>query len=46
MQAMDDVLEEFVQSNVIDGEDAYMKSLEKKRFEQYLPQDSAIGVGG
>ena len=46
MQAMDDVLEEFVQSNVIDGEDAYMKSLEKKRFEKYLPQDSAIGVGG
>ncbi len=35
MQLMDDALERLVVDNVIDGWDAYMKSAEKHRFEQY-----------
>jgi twitching motility protein PilT len=36
MQAMDDALEKLVKQNIIDGEDAYMKAIDKRRFEQYL----------
>jgi twitching motility protein PilT len=37
MQSMDDALEDLVQHDVIDGTDAYFKSTEKHRFEQYAP---------
>lgn len=37
MQSMDDALEELVKNNVIDGVDAYFKSVEKHRFEKYAP---------
>ncbi|MDP7133916.1 MAG: type IV pili twitching motility protein PilT, partial [Planctomycetota bacterium] len=35
MQAMDDELEKKVKEGIVTGEDAYMKSIDKKRFEQY-----------
>jgi twitching motility protein PilT len=34
MQAMDDELEKKVNEGIVTGEDAYMKSIDKKRFEQ------------
>jgi twitching motility protein PilT len=36
MQAMDDALERLIKQGLIDGEDAYMKAIDKRRFEQYL----------
>jgi twitching motility protein PilT len=36
MQSMDDALEALLSSDVIDGADAYMKAVEKRRFEQYV----------
>ncbi len=39
MLEMDDSLEKLVKENVIDGRDAYMKAIQKKRFEQYMPKD-------
>ncbi len=36
MQLMDDSLENLVKSGVIDGKSAYMRALDKKRFESYL----------
>jgi twitching motility protein PilT len=41
MQSMDDALERFVKSDTISGEDAYLKANEKRRFEKYLPQETA-----
>jgi len=38
MQSMDDALEELLRKDVIEGEDAYMKAAEKRRFEQYAPE--------
>jgi len=37
MQLMDDALWEKVQNKVINGEDAYMKAKDKKRFAQWVP---------
>ncbi|MDH3719639.1 MAG: type IV pilus twitching motility protein PilT [Planctomycetota bacterium] len=39
MQEMDDALEKLVKEGTIDGLDAYMKAVAKKRFEQYMPED-------
>jgi twitching motility protein PilT len=39
MQEMDDALDKLVQIDMIDGKDAYMKAVAKKRFEKYMPQD-------
>ncbi len=39
MQAMDDALEALLQQGAIDSEDAYMKSIDKRRFEGYLPAE-------
>ena len=39
MQAMDDALMELVQQDVITGRDAYMKALDKARFESLVPED-------
>jgi twitching motility protein PilT len=36
MQSMDDALGALLGNNVIDGEDAYMKAVDKRRFEDYL----------
>ncbi|MDA1139089.1 MAG: PilT/PilU family type 4a pilus ATPase [Planctomycetota bacterium] len=36
MQAMDDELEKKVKEGIVTGEDAYMKSIDKKRFEKYV----------
>jgi twitching motility protein PilT len=38
MQSMDDALEDLLRADVIDGADAYFKSTEKHRFEQYAPE--------
>ena len=35
MQSMDDALEEFVQNDMIEAADAYMKASDKHRFERY-----------
>ena len=37
MLGMDDALEDLLEKGTIDGLDAYMKSIDKKRFEQYAP---------
>jgi twitching motility protein PilT len=36
MQAMDEALDRLLKQGVIDPEDAYMKAIDKKRFEHYL----------
>jgi hypothetical protein len=36
---MDDALEQLVQEGTVDGADAYMKAVAKKRFEKYLPEE-------
>ena len=41
MQSMDDALERLVKDDTISGEDAYLKANEKRRFEKYLPKQSA-----
>ena len=38
MQLLDDALEKMVQEDIIDGNDAYMKSNEKRRFEKFANQ--------
>jgi twitching motility protein PilT len=37
MVEMDDALQQLVEQGTIDGQDAYMKAIEKKRFEKYMP---------
>ena len=37
MIEMDDSLEQLVEQGVIDGQDAFMKAIEKKRFERFMP---------
>jgi len=39
MVAMDDALDGLVKNDIVDGEDAYMKALDKRRFEQYINLD-------
>ena len=41
MQQMDDALEDFVKQGAVDGNDAYMKANDKKRFEKYADADVA-----
>lgn len=41
MQLMDDVIEDALKKGDIDGEEAYFKSLDKKRFIQYAPKGLA-----
>ena len=36
MQLMDESLEKLVKTGVIDGKVAYMRALDKKRFESYI----------
>ncbi|MBI1289894.1 PilT/PilU family type 4a pilus ATPase [bacterium] len=38
MQLMDDCIEGYLQKGLIDGEEAFMKALEKDRFRQYAPK--------
>ena len=38
MQLLDDALEKMASTGVIEGSDAYMKAIEKSRFEQYMNQ--------
>jgi twitching motility protein PilT len=37
MQLMDDVIAGYLQQDIIDGTEAYMKALDKERFKQYAP---------
>jgi twitching motility protein PilT len=37
MQIMDDVIESYLQQGIITGVDAYMKALDKERFQHYAP---------
>jgi len=39
MQIMDDVIERYRADGIVSGHEAYMKSLEKERFEQYLGKE-------
>ena len=41
MTVMDEALEKLVKDGTIDGEDAYMKALDKDRFERYLSKEEA-----
>jgi len=41
MVAMDDALDRLLKQNLIDIEDAYMKSIDKRRFEHYLKDNQA-----
>ena len=36
MQLLDDALEKMAMEGVIEGDDAYMKANEKRRFEQFV----------
>ena len=38
MQLMDDVIEKYLKEGLIDGEEAYFKAQDKKRFIQYAPK--------
>jgi twitching motility protein PilT len=38
MISMDDALDDLLKNGIIEGEDAYMKANDKKRFEKYAPQ--------
>jgi twitching motility protein PilT len=38
MQSMDDTIESLLNSNVINGDDAYMKAIDKDRFIKYAPK--------
>jgi Tfp pilus assembly ATPase PilU len=37
MQSMDDALYAFAQAGRISGEDAWLKAINKKRFEEFAP---------
>jgi len=37
MQTMDEGLEKLLKAGIVDPEDAYIKSIDKRRFEHYLP---------
>jgi twitching motility protein PilT len=39
MQAMDDALMDLVQQDVINPRDAYLKAMDKSRFEALVPED-------
>lgn len=41
MQTMDDGLEKLMKQGLVDPEDAYIKSVDKRRFEHYLPHHQA-----
>ncbi|HDQ45892.1 MAG TPA: PilT/PilU family type 4a pilus ATPase [bacterium] len=41
MQLMDDVIEKYLAERIIDGEEAYFKAQDKKRFIQYAPKGLA-----
>lgn len=41
MQLMDDVIEKYLKEKLIDGEEAYFKAQDKKRFIQYAPKGLA-----
>jgi len=42
MISMDDALESLLKSNVIEAEDAFMKSIDKRRFDKYLHPVAAL----
>jgi twitching motility protein PilT len=41
MVVMDEALDKLVKDGIIDGEDAYMKAIDKRRFEQYCKDPAA-----
>ncbi|MBI2192733.1 MAG: PilT/PilU family type 4a pilus ATPase [Planctomycetes bacterium] len=43
MQSMDDALEEQLKKDTVEPEDAYLKAMDKKRFEPYLSQEKSSG---
>ena len=44
MQFMDDAIWEKLQAGMVTPFEAYMKSIDKKRFQQYLPDDQKEGL--
>jgi twitching motility protein PilT len=42
MVVMDEALEALIKEGVIDGEDAYMKAIDKRRFEQYADEGAKV----
>jgi twitching motility protein PilT len=43
MQLMDDAIAEHLQAKRIAPMEAYMKAIDKQRFQELLPKDSGIG---
>jgi twitching motility protein PilT len=38
MQLMDDCIDALLKNNIIEGEEAYMKAIDKDRFRQFEPK--------
>jgi twitching motility protein PilT len=45
MQTMDDSIMKFLKGEVVSPMEAYMKAIEKSRFEQFLPKEANIPLG-
>jgi len=45
MQTMDEGIEKLLKQGLVDVEDAYVKSIDKRRFEQYLPKEGLETAG-
>ncbi len=45
MQLMDDALMKVLKEGIVSPVEAYMKAIEKQRFEEFLPPDAAIPLG-
>lgn len=44
MQTMDDTIMKYLKDDTVGAMEAYMKAIEKSRFEQFLPQNEGIGA--
>jgi twitching motility protein PilT len=44
MQFMDDAIQRLLDEGVVSGEEAYMKGIDKGRFEKYLDRDSGLAA--
>lgn len=44
MQFMDDAIMEKLKEGIVSGNEAYMKAIDKQRFEDYLDKDKPLGI--
>ncbi len=42
MQTMDDCIDGYLQKNIISGEEAYLKAIEKERFKEFAPAAASV----